>query len=313
MAGRASRRDVLRGVAGGALAAALPLAACGPARPQALSTTRLADDFAMFSGAGGNMLGWRGPEGLVLVDGGHADHADALLRAAQQDLGARDVAALFNSHWHRDQTGLNQRLGAEGVRIIAHENTRQWLSTDITRPGEEVTFEPLPLEARPTETFLTEGSMTLGGETIEYGHMLMAHTDGDIFVHFKNADILAVGGAVSNEGWPEVDWWTGGWFGGMLDGFDIMLARAGENTVIVPANGPVMTRAELAAQNEMYLAIFERMRGHIRSALGPAESVAMRPADGFKPEWGDPDRFVEQAFRSFFGHLRGSRRLGGMA
>ena len=46
----------------------------------------------------------------------------------------RPVHTLFNTHWHPEQTGSNERLGKAGKTIIAHENTRLWLTTDVTWP-----------------------------------------------------------------------------------------------------------------------------------------------------------------------------------
>ena len=86
---------------------------------------------------------------------------------------------------------------------------------------------------------------------VDCRYLLNAHTDGDICVFFPDENVLVTGGAVSNDGWPVIDWWTGGWIGGMLDAYDALLGLADDDTRIVPSRGPVMSLAELQAQREM--------------------------------------------------------------
>ena len=62
--------------------------------------------------------------------------------------GGGRVHTLFNTHWHPEQTGLNERLGAAGTTIIAHENTRLWLTTDVKWPWNGRVFTRLPKAAR---------------------------------------------------------------------------------------------------------------------------------------------------------------------
>ena len=54
---------------------------------------------------------------------------NTLIEAGEGGLGAtqaRRVHVLFNTHWHPEQTGSNERLGEDGALIVAHENTRLW-------------------------------------------------------------------------------------------------------------------------------------------------------------------------------------------
>jgi glyoxylase-like metal-dependent hydrolase (beta-lactamase superfamily II) len=54
----------------------------------------------------------------------------------------------------------------------------------------------------------------IGGEQIDYGYLLVAHTAGDIYVYFKDSNVLAVGDVASPVNDPELDWITGAWIGG---------------------------------------------------------------------------------------------------
>ena len=50
------------------------------------------------------------------------------LTKALAELGAEPVTHLINTHWHFDHTDGNTWLHSAGAKIIAHENTRKYLS-----------------------------------------------------------------------------------------------------------------------------------------------------------------------------------------
>jgi glyoxylase-like metal-dependent hydrolase (beta-lactamase superfamily II) len=305
---RPHRRDVLKAVAAGAFLA--PLAACGrpPAAPS-LAVTPLADGLVMIAGAGSNVVAARGPQGAVLVDAGSAEHAGALLATIAQALGQKEIAALFTTHWHRDHTGANETLGKRGVKIIAHENTRLWMGTTIYRRWEEKTYPPAPSAARPTETFYTTGQMALGDKRIAYSWQKLAHTDGDAVVAFPDHKVIVAGGIVCNAGWPIIDWSTGGWLGGMIDGMKAILDMADDDTLIVPSDGPPMKKADLARHHQMYTTILERMAKLLKQSRGPDEVAAAHPTAEYDAEMGDPAEFVKLAFESIWTEIRMDRRV----
>ncbi len=145
--------------------------------------------------------------------------------------------------------------------------------------------------------------LQLGTEPVQYGYLMQAHTDGDIYVYFRNANVLVTGGPVSGAGWPVIDYHTGGWIQGMIDGIRTLAALANEQTRIIPANGPVLTRADLIEQQQMYTAISGRMQRMLRQGQGADEVVAKNPAAEYEAKWGDAKAFVNQAFRSLWGHM----------
>jgi glyoxylase-like metal-dependent hydrolase (beta-lactamase superfamily II) len=302
------RRDVLKR-ASAAAALAGPLSACGRGAQTSLVVTPLAEDLVMIAGAGGNVVAARGPEGALMVDAGDGAHAEELLRTVTKELGARRIATLVNTHWHLEQTGGNALVGRQGGRIIAHENTRLWMGTTIYRRWEEKTYPPAPEEARPTEGLRGETGLALGDRRVVCGYVRWAHTDGDLTVTFPDADVIAAGGIVSGQGWPIIDWSTGGWLGGMVDGIQALIDVSGEATRIVPGNGPVLGRADLERQLAMYTTILDRMREHLYASHGPEEVAASKPTAEFDAEMGDPTQFVALAFESLWGRLRMDRRV----
>src|SRR5262249_12931182 len=211
--------------------AASPLRGFGQAVNVGITKTPLGDNVALFTGAGANVVALNSPAGVVLVDGGTSEHSSALLQAV-----SGRVHTLFNTCWFPEQTGSNLTLGKAGATIIAHENTRLWMTTDITRPWEKRAFPPVPKEARPNKTFYDKGSITVGNEGIDFGYMLQAHTDGDIYVFFPKSNVLAIGGITSKNEWPLIDWWTGGWIGGLANALETLLKIGDAQTRIVTAH-----------------------------------------------------------------------------
>ena len=175
----------------------------------------------LVSGAGGNVVLLGTPDGAVLVDSGAAGRARSWRSSSPSSLAGAPPATLFNTHWHLDHTGGNEAFGKTGTTIVAHENTRLWMSTSTTSSGRIATYEPRPPRRLPNETFFSSDPQpprsTLGGERVEYGHLREAHTDGDIYVHFPERNVIASGGAVGGGAYPILDYITGGWIGGLLD------------------------------------------------------------------------------------------------
>lgn len=307
---RFSRRLFLERTLGGAALVASGVGATLLSMPAAarsgdaqITSTTLAPNLILIGGVGCNVVALGGSDGALLVDGGLAAHSAALLKEVRRTLNTSRVKVLFNTHWHPEQTGLNERAGKMGATLIAHENTKLWLSRPIRVSWLDKPYGPLPPKARPNKTTYTTDTISFGDEEIEYGYMLQAHTDGDIYVHFRKANVLVAGGVVSGDGWPLLDWETGGWMGGLVAGYDKLLKVADENTRIVPANGPVLSRGDLEAHRKMYFTLYERLVELLNKGQGPQEVVAAAPAKGLADQWGNADVFVENAFRSLWGHF----------
>jgi cyclase len=277
-------------------------AAAGQAASQAPDIQRLADDLFVVTIPGEtNVVVQTGAGGVLLVDGASAAASDALMKAVASLPGSGPVHTIFNTHWHPEQTGSNELLGKAGRTIIAHENTRLWLAADVTWPWNGRRFKRVPKIAQPNKTFYTTGQLESG---IRYGFIPDAgHTDGDLYVHFPKQNVLAVGDVVSGQGWPVVDYITGGWIGGIVGALQRVQTLADADTRIVPGRGPVLGVAEVKAQYEMYATIYERLTQLLNKGRGPSEAVAARPTKEFDEKMGNPDEFVRRAFESLWGYL----------
>jgi cyclase len=258
----------------------------------------LADRIRVIAGVPGNVVAFTGADGIVLVDAGSADHAPALKR----ELGDVPVRTLFNTHYHPDQTGGNALFAGAGAEIRAHKVTSQWLATDYWSPQEDRWIKAPPSQAVPTVTFRDKGELKAGNETIEYGYLLEAHTRGDAYVFFRDSNVLVAGDVASPERDPVHDWFAGGWLGGRVDALEDLLALANDATRIVPAYGPVMSRAELEAEYEVMKKIYEittSLTSRGRSAKDMLEEGALNDVGRtFK----DPARFLYDLAKGYQAH-----------
>jgi glyoxylase-like metal-dependent hydrolase (beta-lactamase superfamily II) len=219
-------------VFGGTFFGAVPTRSQGTSA--SITTTDLGGLF-LFEGAGCNVLAMRGPEGALMIDGGLAANAEALLQAVYDATGNDRIHTLINTHWHPEQTGANELVGRAGGAIFAHEKTAMYLRNRVSSALFEGRREPLPEAARPTATTRGEGSLEFPGNGIEYGYLPAAHTDGDLFVHLPESNVLAAGGVVSAEAWPLLDYRNGAGFGGRVRALERRAVMVEVDKQVVPA------------------------------------------------------------------------------
>jgi cyclase len=260
----ASRRAFLRqasaGVAGVGFASWMPAARSAGG----LEVSEVADGLSLVRGAGANILVRSTSAGQIVVDSGSANARNAVL-ATFDELPGDGVLALFDTHWHPEQVGANETIGTAGAPIFAHAKTHQRLAAGYYLQDEDRYERPLPPAALPTETFFDGVQTTqIAGLTIDYGYLIEAHTDGDIFIAFPDINVIAVGDALSPERDPVFDWFGGGWLGGRLDSIDLLLERSDDETLFVPGVGPVIGRTEVLAERDLYVKLFDLFVEHIR-------------------------------------------------
>ena len=298
---RLKRRAFFKNAAAGAVA----LWAAPRVRAQqqtAGRVQRLTDKLVVLDGGGANVLAFASADGSVLVDSGGPESGDQVLDELKHVAASTQVQILFNTHYHLDQTGNNELLAAAGAKIIAHERTRQWMAAPHWVPAQERYEKARPKMALPTKTFLTTGTLKADDEKIGYGYLLLAHTSGDIYIHFKNANVLAVGDVASPVRDPALDYFTGAWIGGRVDAMDLVLKLSNEQTRIVPAYGPVMTRAEFKSERDLMEEVRARLFTKVREGKGPKEMLEEGLLNGLSRRWEDPYKFLYDAAKGLWAH-----------
>jgi glyoxylase-like metal-dependent hydrolase (beta-lactamase superfamily II) len=267
----------------------------------AIDAITVAANLTLLTGAGGNILVLATEAGKVVVDSGAAASRAAVLQTLDE-LPGGPVAALFNTHWHLDQTGANESLGAAGATLIAHAKTRQRLSAGYYVPTEDRYEQPLAPSGRPGQTFHTSDMTTVGDRRLDYGYLLEAHTDGDIYVAFRELNVMAVGDVVSPLRDPELDWFGGGWLGGRVDALARLLELSDARTRFVPSYGPVVGRAEVQAEYDLMRELFERMVVHVRLGESAAEMLAAGVLNDLGRDFVDPGKLLYDVHKGFWAH-----------
>lgn len=332
-----SRRAFLKQVAGAAGAALTPFAPAWAKRRESLSLTSVTDGVSLVTGAGGNVVLVKGADGVVVIDGGDAAHSADLFATARGYAGGKLPLALFNTHWHWDHTGANERFGKAGVPIIAHENTKLWLGMEFSVAWENRSYPPRPAVALPTKTFFRgPQKFDMGGLTLEYGWLPRAHTDGDIYVRIPERNVLITGDLFAVDHYPVVDVDTGGWIGrngpsariraaqkltdqeiaalrrrsigwngGLTDANFGLLDLCDDSTLIIAGTGAVQRKSALAAHNAMLEEFSARLDELIYKGQGIDDILAARITAKFDATRGDPTLFVTNSWLSMRGYHSG--------
>ncbi len=293
-----------------------------PARSVAASNLKVLDvaGLAMIQGAGCNVIALGGPDGALMIDGGLAANSAVLLQVLQGAVKTSRVNTLINTHWHPEQTGSNEAVGKAGGTIIAHEVTKVALGAALgnTSPLFEGTYGPLLKEALPTVTTYNTGSLQFAGEQVDYRYLPGAHTNGDLFVHFPKRNVIVASGPVGSDRWPLIDYLNGGFMHGFVRSYEILSGIVKPDTIVIPADGPTLTGADIVKQKDIYWDLFKQFFVLFNKAFGPKDvaqynagvefmgvgqvvvdrPLKREPGLGLVAKLGDPARFLEYAYHS---------------
>lgn len=239
-------------------------------------------------GGGGNIGVLVGPEGVLLVDSLFAPLSDKLV-AAVKSVTDSEIRFLLNTHIHIDHIGGNENLANMGVLIFAHDNTRlRFLEDKSHFPRQGGSFAAqAPVGARPVITFNDSMSFHLNGEEVLAFLAPPAHTDGDTFVYFPEADVLHLGDVFRTTSYPIIDKFNGGTLRGTIAALDKAIDMAGPNTKVIPGHGlDVVGRAEMEEFRAMILDIQSRVYAMIKDGKHLDEVMAANVTDRYDAKWG---------------------------
>jgi cyclase len=271
------------------------------ARGSKIAVLPLNDRLALISGAGGNIVALHRPEGVLLVDSGATGNASKVQAALRGLAKGAKVNTVFNTHWHTDQTGGNDAFAKAGATIYAHAKTAQRMSVDQYLPKEDRYLPARQKAAVPTKVFYV-GSKTLqvGAENIEYGYLLEAHTDGDIYVYFRDSNVLVVGDAAAPVSDPVLAWFEGGWLGARVDALSKLLTIGNDATRVIASTGAVVSKAELRTEHEALDTAFTRLSEAMRKGFTTEDMQKAKLLDGLPRQFTDPNKFIYDAHKGMW-------------
>jgi cyclase len=238
-----------------------------------------------------------GDDGILLVDA-QDEPAVPRLQAEIAKRSDRAVRVVINSHWHFDHVGANETYRRQGATIIAQENTRRRLMSEQVNPlgGKQRAFPP---SFWPTLTFADALTLHFNGDDIDVVHVPSGHTDGDVIVRFRAADVLFAADLFNNGDYTRVDL-RGGSLDGMIAAYQKLLPELDDAVKVVPGRGRVGTKRDLQDYLTVMLALRDRIGVLIRDGKTMEEAVALKPTADLDGKWGNgpirPDQIVEEVY-----------------
>jgi glyoxylase-like metal-dependent hydrolase (beta-lactamase superfamily II) len=243
-------------------------------------------NISVLMGSGGNITLYTGPGGKFMVDAGIAVSRPRL-EPVIDSTGAVPLKYVANTHYHWDHTDGNAWVHQKGATVIAQENTLKRLTSGTRVIEWGFIFPPSPRDALPAIVVRNEKTMEFEGETIVMKHYGNGHTDTDLTVYFKNADVLAVGDIWWNGHYPFLDNGGGGSIDGLIHFVNECIKASGPNTIIVPGHGEVSNRANFIEFRDMLSAIRANVARLKKQGKTLAETVAAKPTSAFDAKYGD--------------------------
>jgi cyclase len=240
----------------------------------------------MLESFGGNIGVVAGDGGVLLVDA-EWPQLNARVRAAVAHISRQPVRYVIDTHWHWDHVGGNADFARRGALIIASRETHDYiLAAQHAGKPSDSQYAPDPAGVPALALGAGTQRMYIGGQTLEIIHAPAAHTDGDLIVRYLEADVLQTGDTFFHGFYPDIDFEHGGSIDGMIAFYDTLYSLCGPHTRIIPGHGPIASREDLRAYQEMLRAVRARVARAIERGLSEEQLVASHPLDDLDRTWG---------------------------
>lgn len=264
-----------------------------------ITSTKLADNFHVLFGVGGNILVSIGSNGTLIVDGQFPQMVPKY-KAKIGELGGGKIDFVINTHWHFDHSDGNTVLGPDGTWIVANENSRQMLLKNnvINLVASKREQPKYPETALPVITYDNSMRFHFNGETIDLLHYGPAHTTGDTAVVFRQHKTVHMGDVYNNAGYPFIDADNGGSLNGVIEFSSKVLAQIDRDYIVVPGHGPIAKYQDLVDYVAMLTTIRDRMKALIDSGATLQQVTAARLTSEWDKQKGDPASFLNRAYTS---------------
>jgi len=246
---------------------------------------KVADNLYFLKGEGGNVGVFIGKEGTLMIDDQFAPLSNKI-NGAIKTLSPQDIRFLINTHVHGDHSGGNENFKNMGVTIVAHNMVRDRMSKQRTNPSDNSIIQPRHEDAWPAITFADKLNVYLNQEEIELIHVSPGHTDGDVVIHFKKANVYHMGDIFVTYGYPYIDYGSGGSITGFISSLDFFLNMMDDNSKIIPGHGELCTKADVKKFRDRIVEIRDEIAAALKKGKKPAELTGLPIASKYDAEWG---------------------------
>lgn len=246
---------------------------------------KVAENLYFLKGSGGNIGVFIGKEGTLMIDDQFAPLSNKI-NGAIKTLSPNDIRFLINTHLHGDHSGGNENFKRMGVAIVAHDMVRERMSKEkVNTTNNEVT-PPRDQDAWPMITFSDKLNFYLNQEDIELLHATPAHTDGDVVVHFKKANVYHMGDMFVTYGYPYIDYTSGGSINGFISSLDKFLAMMDDNSKIIPGHGELCTKTDVKNFRDRLAEIRDEVAAALKKGKKSEDITSLPIANKYDAEWG---------------------------
>jgi cyclase len=244
---------------------------------------KVVENLYMLKGSGGNIGVLFGKDGTLMVDDQFAPLSNKI-NGAIKTLDPGEIKFLINTHMHGDHSGSNENFKKMGVTIVAHDQVRERMM--IEQKNARGTTPARDKDALPVITFADKLNFHLNEEDIELIHLDKGHTDGDVIVHFKKANVYHAGDAFVRYGYPFIDLSSGGSFSGFINTLDKLLALLDDNSVVIPGHGELAAKSDVKAMRDAMADIRDQVTAALKKGKKPEEITALGITDKYDATYG---------------------------
>jgi len=272
-----------------------------------IKTTDLGNKTYRLEGQGGNITVAVGTDGIIMVDGQFPQLSDKI-KAAIAAISPLPIKYLINTHFHGDHTGGNENFAKSGTTIVAQDNIRVRLAAGTTNGITGNKTPPQPAMALPTDTYIG-GTKTVevGGRKAQLTHVTNAHTDGDTWVYFADANVLCTGDTSNNtKRYQTIDFANGGDIRGMIAANEAYLKISNDDTKIVVGHGPLAKKSDVAEFHAMLVTARDRIEKLVNEGKTEQEVVAARPLADLDAKWATNEEVAKNFTRMVYNSYKRS-------
>ena len=250
-----------------------------------IRTEKLTENIYMLKGSGGNIGVITGADGVVMIDDQYLPLGQKIKDAiALLDKGP--IRFTINTHLHGDHSGGNEFFKQQGSTIIAHETVRGRMQKERVDRSTNTTIPPRDKNAWPVVTFADKLNLHLNGQDIELIHSAPGHTDGDVIIYFKQANVFHMGDTFVTYGYPYIDATSGGNINGLISGLDNAMAYMNDQSIIIPGHGNRSTKGDVKKFRDRLVSIRDEVAAALKKEKKIEDLAALGITDKYDAEWG---------------------------
>ncbi len=213
--------------------------------------TTLRNNVGIYTERGGTIGWYIADDALVVLDSQFPDTANNFV-SLLLDMSHKKIDLVINTHHHRDHTSGNISFSKICNTFVANEKTVS-LQKKFYGHGENADSQVYASVA-----FKDKWSTKIGSEAVNAEHLWAAHTGGDSFIHFENANIVHLGDLIFNNVYPFIDIPGGANIQGWINYLDELVKRFDNDTIFIFGHGTSVT----GGKNDLI-----RMRDYLSALL----------------------------------------------